>query len=158
MKKKYLYNQKNKDELIKTLENEKFERVTVSFYKYAEISNLQNLRDQLFVDWSKLKILGRIYLSTEGINAQISVPENNIMKFKKYLKKNKILKDIPIKIAVQDGLSFLKLKIKIKKEVVAYNISKNEYDMSKVGKNLSEIEFNQAINNGATITFFKRVT
>ena len=43
MKKKYLYNQKNKEELIKILENEKFKRITVSFYKYIKLNNLEIL-------------------------------------------------------------------------------------------------------------------
>ena len=90
MKKKYLYNQKNKEELIKILENEKFKRATVSFYKYVELNNLENLRDDLFISWNKLNILGRVYIAKEGINAQISIPEKNLSKFQSKLSLNKV--------------------------------------------------------------------
>ena len=36
---KNLYNKKNKKQLLDQLENEKFKRITCSFYKYVELSN-----------------------------------------------------------------------------------------------------------------------
>ncbi len=151
MKNKYLYNQKNKEQLLNDLENENFERTTCSFYKYVKLDNLNELRDELFLKWSELKILGRIYLSFEGINAQLSIPNNNINIFKNYLSNNIFFKNIPLKFAVQDGLSFLKLVIKIKDEIVAYKIPDNQYNMDNVGKHLNYKEYNQAIDEGATI-------
>ena len=82
MKNKDLYNQKNKEELLKNLEKENFKRITLSFYKYIKLDNLEELRHGLFLEWNELNILGRIYLSIEGINAQISIPEYNVDLFK----------------------------------------------------------------------------
>ena len=151
MKKKYLYNQKNKDELLKILKSEKFNRLTISFYKYIRLNNLEMLRDELFLSWKKLNILGRVYIANEGINAQINIPENNLSEFKKTLYKKNDFKNIPLKIAVEEGLSFHKLTIKIKNEIVAYKISKNEYNMDKRGKHLNYKEYNKAIEDGAII-------
>ena len=75
MKKKYLYNQKNKNELLKIIKNEDFKRNTISFYKYVKLDNLDILRDQLYLSWRKLNVLGRVYIAKEGINAQINIPE-----------------------------------------------------------------------------------
>ena len=151
MKNKDLYNQKNKEQLLEDLEEEKFSRITLSFYKYIDLKNLEELRHNLFIDWNKLNILGRVYLASEGINAQISVPEHNLNLFKKSIANNSALKNIPLKLAVQEGLSFLKLTIKLKDEIVAYKISKNEYDINKVGKHLDYLEYNNAIDGGATV-------
>jgi len=151
MKNKYLYNQKNKKQLLKDLEQENFQRTTCSFYKYIKLENLNNLRDDLFLECSKLKILGRIYISLEGINAQISIPNPKINQFKKYLNKNNLFKNIQLKFAIQEGLSFLKLVIKIKNEIVAYKIPDDEYNMNKVGNHLDYKEYNKAIDKGATI-------
>ena len=151
MKNKYLYNQKNKEQLLKDLGQENFQRTTCSFYKYIKLENLNNLRDELFLEWSKLKILGRIYISQEGINAQLSIPNNNITSFRKFLENKVLFKNIPLKFAVQEGLSFLKLVIKIKDEIVAYKIPDNEYNMNKVGNHLDYKEYNKAIDKGATI-------
>ena len=62
MKNKYLYNQKNKSDLIQDINNESFKRITCSFYRYIEIKDdLQKIRNELFISWNKLNILGRIY-------------------------------------------------------------------------------------------------
>ena len=151
MKNKYLYNQKNKEQLLQELEKESFKRVTLSFYKYVPLKNIEQLRDFLFLEWNKLKVLGRVYLSKEGINAQVSIPENNLNTFKSSINSKKSFKNAPLKYALQDGISFLKLTIKIKDEIVAYKISKSEYDMNNVGEHLNYKEYNKAIDDGATV-------
>ena len=151
MKKKYLYNQKNKDELLTILENEDFKRNTISFYKYVKLDNLDILRDQLYLSWNKLNILGRVYIAKEGINAQINIPEHNLKKFKDLLYSIKEFNNVPFKVAIKDGMSFYKLTIKIKNEIVAYNISSDKYNINKIGKHLNYKEYNKAIDNGAII-------
>ena len=86
-----LYNKKNKTDLIKDLHNEDFTRLTLSFYKYIEIENPEDLRDQIYRDLSSMKILGRIYIATEGVNAQISIPEYNKEHFLNYMNSLKCL-------------------------------------------------------------------
>ena len=144
---KKLYNQKSKDLLIKRLESEEFERITCSFYKYFKIDDPTSLRDEIYTLFDSLEILGRIYIASEGINAQISVPEKN---WGSFLKKIKIFVDAPIKTAIKDGFSFLKLVVKVKKEIVAYGIPKNQYDMNIVGKHLNTEDFNKAIEQDNT--------
>ena len=90
-------------------------------------------------------------MATEGINAQISIPKHNIKKFKTYLESCNNFKGLEYKIAIKEGISFLKLTIKIKDEIVAYKISGDEYNMDHVGKYLNYLEFNKAIDEGATI-------
>jgi len=151
MKIKDLYNQENKEQLLERINKEDFKRITCSFYKYVSIQSTRKLRDELYVKWKSLDILGRIYISDEGINAQISIPEDSFEKFKSKLYSYEDFKNIPFKLAIQDGVSFLKLTIKIKEEIVAYNVPKNEYNMGKIGKHLDYKEYNSAIENGATI-------
>ena len=90
IKEKLLYNQKNKKDLIDDLNKENFKRITLSFYKYINLDNLENLRNKLFSEWRKLKILGRVYIANEGINAQISIPVHLLKKFKTELNSNYI--------------------------------------------------------------------
>ena len=151
MKSKYLYNQKNKEHLLEDLKKEPFKRVTLSFYKYIPLNALKELRDSLFLEWNHMKILGRIYLSKEGINAQLSIPEENLDIFKVSMSSKKAFKKILLKYALQEGLSFLKLTIKIKDEIVAYKVPGSEYNMNRVGKHLDYKKYNKAIDNGATV-------
>tara|TARA_B100000029_G_scaffold429941_1_gene440623 strand:+ start:511 stop:1551 length:1041 start_codon:yes stop_codon:yes gene_type:complete len=148
---KDLYNQKNKKDLLQKIENEPFDRITLSFYKYTKLKNLDVLRDELYLKWKDLNILGRVYLATEGINAQISIPENLLTNFKNELKNTTFLNKINLNNAVLDGLSFLKLVVKVKKEIVAYGLNKNDYDIDKTGKHLDYNEFNKSIDEGAIV-------
>ena len=149
--KKNLYNKQNKEQLLAEIAKEDFQRVTCSFYKYVKLENVQQLRDDLYSQWQELKVLGRIYLANEGINAQISLPDFNLEKFKSELFSNPQFVDLLIKPAVQEGLSFLKLTIKVKNEIVAYKVPDNEFDMSMVGKHLDYKDYHQKINDGAIV-------
>ena len=151
MKKQPLINKVNREVLKKNLLNETFQRNTVSFYKYFEIQSPRNFRDDLYKKFDWLNIFGRVYIAKEGINAQISVPVPNWNKFIKKLEKIKDLKNISLKKALQDGKSFYKLTIKIKKEIVAYNIPKNSYNMQRTGKHLTAEQYNKALDSPETL-------
>ena len=151
MAKEALYNKKNKEDLLNDLKNETFNRITLSFYKYTNLSSLEEMRDNIYKSWDSLNILGRVYISTEGINAQLSIPENNLKKFKTHINSTKQFHNVSFKTAVEEGISFLKLTVKIKNEIVAYNIDESEYDINQVGNHLDYQEFNQAIDDGAIV-------
>ena len=151
MSKETLYNKKNKEQLLEQIDKETFNRTTLSFYKYTTLDNLSDLRDKLYKQWKSLNILGRVYLASEGINAQISIPENNITNFKTSISTYKSFKNLYYKVAHEEGISFLKLTIKIKNEIVAYKIADSEYDMNNVGKHLNFLDFNKAIDTGAVV-------
>mgnify|MGYP000020500215 CR=1 FL=1 len=151
MKKNALFNKIDKDVLKKELAQEPFERITASFYVYHPIDDPQLFRDELFMAWNKLNIFGRIYVATEGINAQLSVPEHHWNQFLETMNSFPILKNILVKKALQEGISFYKLTIKVREELVAYGVPTDSYDMKKVGNHLSAEEYNQALENPDTI-------
>ena len=151
-KNEILYNKFGREDLKKQLSLENFERTTLSFYKYVIIEDPFSLRKKLYVEWDRLKIKGRIYIANEGINAQLSCPKPNWNKFVKSVKSTKGFEDIPFKIAVEENqISFLKLAIKVKKQIVADGLNNNEYDVTNVGKHLSAKEWNECMNSGATV-------
>ena len=147
MKKKALFNKVNKLELKKLLNEEPFDRTTVSFYRYINIDEPNTFRDHLYYEWDRLNIFGRVYIAKEGINAQISVPDHNWETFIIQLNKIKELNDIHVKQALQDGPSFYKLIIKVREELVAYGVPEESYDMNLVGKHLSTNEYNKALED-----------
>ena len=148
---KKLYNTLNKVQLIEKLDSEEFVRLTCSFYKYINIKDPSKLRDELYIELSNLGILGRIYIAKEGINAQISVPEYQWEKFATLINSNQYLKNIHINQAVEEGISFYKLKIKVKNEIVAYGMGESSFDMQVTGKHLNSDEFNNELNKPETI-------
>tara|TARA_B100000427_G_scaffold324240_1_gene329059 strand:- start:94 stop:1140 length:1047 start_codon:yes stop_codon:yes gene_type:complete len=150
-KKEKLFNKKGRDILKKELQEENFERITASFYKYFSCDNPRLFRDTLYRQWDILKVFGRVYIAKEGINAQVSVPKYNWNDFLNNLDQHKDLKDISIKQAIQDGKSFYKLTIKVREELVAYGISNNSYSMDRVGNHLNSEEYNLALDDPETI-------
>ena len=141
-----LFNRIDKKELKVALSNEPFQRFTASFYHYVKLSSLNSFRDQLYIEWNRMHVFGRVYIASEGINAQVSVPADNWEKFCDYMETIPEFRQISIKRALQEGPSFYKLKIKVRNELVAYGVSEEEYDMGKVGKHLSAEEYNIAID------------
>ena len=150
-KKKHLYNKINSEELKLALANEPFERITASFYKYVDISVPNELRDELYEVWNQMGVFGRVYIADEGINAQVSIPKKNWEIFKDSVRNNDLIRDVIIKKAIQEGSSFYKLKIKVRKELVAYDVPKESYDMRKVGKHLTASEYNLALDREDSI-------
>lgn len=127
-------------------------RVTLSFYKYAQIGNPAVFRDHLFIMWNELEVLGRTYVAHEGINAQISVPEKNWELFKEKLEEIVFLRGVRLNIAVEnDPKSFYKLIIKHRPKILADGLNDTTFDVTKVGKHLKADEFNKLISKEDTI-------
>ena len=127
-------------------------RTTLSFYKYHHIGNPAALRDELYRAWSGLDVLGRIYLATEGINAQLSVPSSYFEEFKKLLNEIPFLNNIRLNVAVDDnGKSFFKLKILVRSKIVADGINDPKFDVTNSGTHVNAEEFNKLAENPDTI-------
>jgi UPF0176 protein len=152
-----LHNKFNRKELLERLENEDFKRLTISFYRYIQINNPDEFRNQLYSEWFDLNCFGRVYIAAEGINAQMSIPEFNMDLFLETLKKINELNSVQIKYAIEDnGKSFYKLTIKVKQKVVADGLDDNSYDISKVGNHLSPIDFHNLIDDPECIVIDMR--
>ena len=147
-----MFNKLNKQQAIAKLERESFKRKTVSFYRYVILESPIQLRDQLYSHWKELGVLGRIYLAHEGVNAQLSVPENNWKKFVNHINSYSQFKEMPFNTAVEDDReSFFKLTVKVRNQIVADGLKINEYDVSNVGTHLDAKQWNKALENGAIV-------
>ncbi len=152
-----LHNRVNQQELKQRLYEEKEPRVTVSFYKYFPIQDPPAFRDALYKALNELQVFGRIYVASEGINAQASVPESNFEKFKAYLYSIPELNQLRINIAVDDdGKSFWVLKVKLRDKIVADGISDPSFSMEKLGKYVDAEQFNQMTEDPDTVVIDMR--
>ncbi|HLR37048.1 MAG TPA: rhodanese-related sulfurtransferase [Chitinophagaceae bacterium] len=146
-----LHNRVSAEELKKQLAEETFERVTISFYKYGNISDPESFRDELYRHLFEMKVFGRIYVAEEGINAQISVPDFNMDAFRDYLNKDDYLKDIHLNIAIEHTPSFWVLKIKVRDKIVADGINDSSFSVENRGSYLDAEAFNKLTDNPETI-------
>ena len=147
-----LYNKLSAKERAALIDEAGEQRITISFYQYAQISNPQIFRDHLFIEWDKLGVLGRTYVAHEGINAQISIVGNRIEEFRKQLYGISFLNGVRLNVAIeQDNKSFLKLKIKVRDKIVADGLVDDSFDVTNIGVHLNAQEFNEIIDSEDTI-------
>lgn len=149
---KKLYNEIDRRVLKEQLSHSDEERLTMSFYKYWNIPNPSFFRDFLFIHWDELGVLGRTYVSYEGINAQISIPKDNIEQFKSMMNDVDFFVGMRLNIAIEDdGKSFFKLIIKVRNKIVADGLNDDAFDVTNCGKHLSAEEFNELTDQEETI-------
>ena len=147
-----LYNKLSAQERAALIDAAGKDRITISFYKYHKIENPQLLRNKLFLEWNALDVLGRIYVSYEGINAQLSVPSENMHALKNQLDSIQFLKDIRLNVAIeQDNKSFLKLKVKVRNKIVADGLNDDTFDVTNIGVHVNAAEFNKLLQDPNTI-------
>ncbi|HZE85916.1 MAG TPA: rhodanese-related sulfurtransferase, partial [Puia sp.] len=155
-----LHNRVSQKELKERLYQETEPRATLSFYRYFSIPSPQQFRDELYAALNEKKVFGRIYIATEGINAQISVPRSRLEELREYLYSVSLhgrggelpLDGVRLNIAVDDdGRSFWVLKIKVRDKIVADGIDDPAFDMSRKGKYVNAAEFNRLTADPATI-------
>lgn len=147
-----LHNTINGEELKEKIKSSAELRTTISFYKYAKIGNPQVFRDHIYLHFSTIGVLGRIYVAGEGINAQISVPTEHLEAFKNHLNDITFLENVRLNYAVEDdGKSFFKLAIKVKNKIVADGLEKDIFDITSPADYLNVEEFNKLTENPDTI-------
>ena len=147
-----LYNKLSANERAALIDEAGKDRITISFYQYHKIENPQLFRDKLFLEWQTLDVLGRTYVSYEGINAQISVPSENFLELKNQLDTIPFLNNIRLNVAIeQHNKSFLKLKIKVRNKIVADGLNDDTFDVTNKGVHLNAKEFNQMLEDPNTI-------
>ena len=149
-----LWNKLNKEELEEQLRDIGHEFMTISFYQYAQIANPHLFRDHLFLMWSKLDVVGRTYIASDGINSQIAVPTKNISQFREDLYQIDFLKGIRLNFALDESeaeFAFLKLKIKVRDKILADGLNDKTFDVTEKGKHLNAEEFNTLTNDPETL-------
>jgi len=147
-----LYNKLSAKERAEMIDNAGERRITISFYQYHRIENPKTFRNNLFITWNASDVLGRTYIASEGINAQISVPASNFEAFREQLYAIDFLNGIRLNVAVeQDNKSFLKLKIKVRDKIVADGLNDNTFDVTNKGIHLNASDFNDIIAEEKTI-------
>lgn len=147
-----LFNLISKEELKERLQQSDEERITLSFYRYANIGNPNFFRNYLYLHFSQAGVFGRIYVAHEGINGQISVLKDRFEDFLAAKDTVTFLQDIRLNFAIEDdGKSFYKLKIKVRPKIVADGLNDDTFDASNRGVHLDAKSFNELTDREETI-------
>lgn len=147
-----LYNTLSNEERAQLIAEQGTEYITLSFYTYAHLTDPQQTRDELFVGWNALNILGRIYIAKEGINAQMMVPKANYDKFLAFNNQYDFLQNLRMNVAVEhDNFAFLKLKVKVRDKIVSDGLNDDTFDVTAIGTHLRAKDFNSMLEDPNTV-------
>ncbi|CAG8461953.1 18341_t:CDS:2 [Racocetra fulgida] len=97
-------------------------------------------------------IVGRIYIATEGINAQLSCPVEQLDELRKFCDQELKLENLEFNFSTIHVKAFRKLNVKIRNQVciVSDGLEKGSYDLSNQPKHLSPEEWHTALSNAKT--------
>lgn len=152
-----LHNRISNKELKQRLFAETEPRITISFYCYFPIPDPAAFRDAFYIALTELKVFGRIYVASEGINAQASVPESNYEALKNYLYSFPELNGLRLNRAVDDdGKSFWVLRIKVREKIVADGITDPTFSLENRGRYADAEKWNQLMEKDGTIVIDMR--
>jgi len=104
----------------------------LAYYAFQSVQDPKKevLEHKTFLE--SLDSRGRIYISEQGINGQMSIAQNDLEAYVAWLKPR--FPDMPIKIHSYHEHAFEKLKIKYRKQLVALD---SDVDMSLTGEHVS---------------------
>ncbi|KAL2491217.1 Rhodanese-like domain-containing protein 6 [Abeliophyllum distichum] len=134
------------------------------YYKYTTIHNLQNLSDFYHSNCSSLSLLGRVRLSSHGVNVTVGGKLKALKKHIEVLKSNSLFEGTDFKLAscheplndqVAKECGFTSLSIRIVKELVSLSSQAllKSPDISNAGKHLTAAEFHALLQNAGSFSF-----
>jgi UPF0176 protein len=152
-----LHNRVSRKELKEKLATDTTPRNTLSFYCYFEIEDPTIFRNNWYVHLDSINVKGRIYIATEGINAQISCPVENYDKLKDFINSEPALKNLRLNKAIEESnTAFYVLDIKVRKKIVADGIEDPTFSMNNRGRYVNADEFNTMVKDSNTMVIDMR--
>ena len=123
----------------------------VALYKFAYIENPASFQKNLKTRLKELKIYGTILVGREGINGTISSESiESLSEAISFIESHKGLKNLDLKFSQSNKRPFIRLKVKLKKEIVTIgdtSINPNEL----VGKHVESKDWNDLIKDKDTL-------
>ncbi|CAO3571616.1 unnamed protein product [Mortierella alpina] len=124
--------------------------ITLSFYQFRPIADEDLIKIQYYFlsDLRAMDVVGRIYISTEGINAQISCPKGRVDEFKRYYSTQwPVFDKIRFNPAMSEGKAFKKLHVRVKSQLVSDGIDNNSFDLFNEPTYLSPEEWHKELSS-----------
>ncbi|CAM9737612.1 unnamed protein product, partial [Ectocarpus sp. 8 AP-2014] len=136
----------------------------LSFYRFVDIDQPEAFANMLQLAWAPLGVRGRVYVATEGVNAQMAVPCTSTERFERAVEAVEKLAGVYLNKAerrwsgdeFRESPPFPALHVRARKQIVADGLARplEWSDRSgKVGKELSPEEWHEMMDKeeGATL-------
>lgn len=126
------------------------------YYKYTAIENPEKFKDEHLAYCKTQNLLGRILVSSEGINGTLSGTFEQTENYMNYLKSLQGFQDTFFKIDEVDAHAFSKMHVRVKKELVNLSLEEDVNPLEITGKYLEPIEFYQKLQDPNTVVIDAR--
>jgi UPF0176 protein len=127
----------------------------ITFYKFVHLPKFKSMYTEIKDFCLSHGIRGTILLAEEGINSTISGSDPSIKATLNFLTSYPELNGLHPKVSYHNKHPFIRLKIKLKKEIVTLGIN-NINPANKVGKYIEPQDWNELISNPNVITIDTR--
>lgn len=128
------------------------------YYHYTFIEDPQSFKDEHLIWCKSLNLLGRIYVTHEGINGTVSGTIQETEAYMQGLKDNPKFKGIIFKIDEVKNHVFKKMKIKIKNELVNFSLEDDVNPLEITGEYLEPAQFYERLSDPDTVVIDARNT
>ncbi len=125
------------------------------FYQFVDIDDLNNHQSFHYNLAHKYHLMGRIYISKEGLNGTVSGKKEETEKYMKALNNHPYYKTMQFKIAAHNQHAFNKLHVRIKDEIVNFNVPSIDVPSMRAPY-INPEDFYKALNDENTVVIDAR--
>jgi len=128
------------------------------YYHYTSIEDPNAFKEEHKALCQSLNLLGRIYITHEGINGTVSGLVKDTQAYMEVMQKHDLFKGIVFKIDESQNHVFKKLKVKIKNELVNFSLEDDVNPLEMTGQYLEPSEFFERLQDPQTVVIDARNT
>lgn len=127
------------------------EFINISAYKFVDLDNLTQRKEELLPLCQSLQLKGTILLSLEGINLFVAGKRKAIDEFVKFLAQRPEYSNLPIKESISDHQPFSRMLVRLKKEIISMGVDKIR-PVSKTSPKLPAQTLKNWLDEGKDVT------
>lgn len=121
------------------------------YYHYVRIEDPHTAREEHLAYCKSIGLLGRIYISEEGINGTISGLTEQVQTYINWMEQHPYFKGVTYKIDESDRHAFKKMHVRVKNELVNFSLEDDINPKELTGRYIEPAEFFSRIDDPDTV-------
>lgn len=118
--------------------------VISAFYKFVEVADKEALRTAVLAECEQHGMRGSVLVASEGINGTIAGRRSASDAFFAWLRSDQRFADLEVKESFADEMPFLRMKVRLKKEIVTFRQGVDPTE--KVGTYVEASDWNEIVD------------
>lgn len=124
------------------------------YYKYVPITDPHTVVYDHLMICKSIGLLGRIYISEEGINGTCAGTEEQMKKYLRYMNRHPLFKETEFKVDRSDFIPFRKMFVRYRPELAASDLFDSVDPSRETGVHLSPERFHEMAKNDPDAVLF----